>query len=96
MKIKKTICDICGGEIDMDKSTGIGLFEFIKVDEKIKLDMPKNLTGNLEINDPVQLTPEKKINRISMDLCEQCATDVAEYISVCKAKKEEKEDKLKS
>ena len=78
MKIHQIICDACGNEIDMEKGTAIGLFEFIKVDEKIRLDVPELSMGNVTPTN--KLTPEKQVNRTSLDLCKKCAEKVDGFI----------------
>lgn len=77
MKINKIICDICEKEIDIDKDTGLAMFEYISVDQKI-------IFGPDGLNNYNNMRPDKDIKKVSYDICKSCAEKMMKNINELK------------
>ena len=69
-KINQVICDTCGVTLEVS-TEALGLFEYIEVKEKIRLQT--------DPTSPPSLTPEKELVKVSKDLCKDCAKRVIEF-----------------
>ena len=88
MKINKIICDACKEEIDVEKDSGLAVFEYIEA--KIKSNFTPGPAAH-----SVPMAMEREIIKTSFDLCKMCADSVVELIEKKKKETEEKNKKDK-
>lgn len=81
MKINKIICDVCNKEINVEVDEGLGVFDYIQAKAKLYFasDTPND-----------NLKTDKEIVKTSFDLCDRCASNLANHIKNEKVKQTNK------
>ena len=72
MKINKIICDCCKKEVNIEKESGLALFEFYKIEKKISLDPTKI--------DELRMNQNDELVKTSLDFCSKCAEDIIKFV----------------
>jgi hypothetical protein len=81
--MKETIvnikCDICKKEVDMNKDTSLGMITISKVVTKLNMTNRQTTIRNIP-----ELSTEKEIENINLDMCGECCSKVENFVNTIK------------